>query len=71
MDVKATNRETLRFCVDVSRPYSRLLIRGLVCVILGVLVDGVATPLVFADALERIVTSETARPASGTRSGRW
>ena len=55
MEVKATNRETLRFCVDVSRPYSRLLIGGAVCVILGVLVDGVATPLVFADALERII----------------
>ncbi len=55
MEVKATSRETLRFCVDVSRPYSRLLIGGAVCVILGVLVDGVATPLVFADALERII----------------
>src|ERR1700744_4035895 len=55
MEVKATTRETLRFCAEVSRPYQRLLIGGAVCVILGVLVDGVATPLVFADALERII----------------
>jgi ATP-binding cassette subfamily B protein len=55
MEVKASNRETLRFCADVSRPYSRLLLGGAICVILGVLVDSVATPLVFASALERIV----------------
>lgn len=55
MEVKASNRETLRFCVEVSRPYARLLISSWVCVILGVLVDSVATPLVFAQALERII----------------
>ncbi len=55
MEVKASNRETVRFCVEVSRPYQRLLIGGAVCVVLGVLVDGVATPLVFAGALERII----------------
>jgi ATP-binding cassette subfamily B protein len=54
MEVKASNRETLRFCVEVSRPYRRLLLGGAVAVILGVMVEGVATPLVFADALERI-----------------
>ena len=54
MEVKASTRETLRFCADVSRPYSRLLLGGAFCVILGVLVDGVATPLVFAETLERI-----------------
>ena len=54
MEVKATTQETLRFCAEVSRPYRRLLIGGAVCVILGVLVDAVATPLVFADALYRI-----------------
>ena len=56
MEAKASNRETLRFCVDVSRPYARMLIGGAVCVVIGVLVESVATPLVFADALERIVT---------------
>jgi ATP-binding cassette subfamily B protein len=55
MEVKASNRETLRFCVEVSRPYARLLISSWICVILGVLVDSVATPLVFAQALERII----------------
>jgi ATP-binding cassette, subfamily B, bacterial len=54
MEVKATNRETLRFCVDVSRPYARLLIPSWACVTVGVLIDSVATPLVFAAALERI-----------------
>jgi ATP-binding cassette, subfamily B, bacterial len=54
MDVKASNRETLRFCVEVSRPYARLLIPSWVFVTVGVLIDSVATPLVFADALERI-----------------
>ena len=55
MEVKASNRETLRFCAEVSRPYKRLLIGGALCVILGVLIEGVATPLVFASALQRII----------------
>jgi ATP-binding cassette subfamily B protein len=55
MEVKASNRETLRFCVEVSRPYARLLIPSWICITVGVLIDSVATPLVFADALERIV----------------
>jgi ATP-binding cassette subfamily B protein len=56
MEAKASTKETLRFCVDVSRPYSRYLIGGAAAVIVGVLIEGVATPLVFADALERIAT---------------
>jgi ATP-binding cassette subfamily B protein len=55
MDVKASNAETLRFCVEVSRPYARLLIPSWIFVTLGVLVDSVGTPLVFAKALERVV----------------
>jgi ATP-binding cassette subfamily B protein len=55
MEVKASNRETLRFCVEVSQPYAKLLVSSWVCVIIGVLVDSVATPLVFAQALERII----------------
>jgi ATP-binding cassette subfamily B protein len=54
MEERATTRETLRFCVDVSRPYARLLLGAACCVVIGVLVDSVATPLVFAEALERI-----------------
>ncbi|MGH2860632.1 MAG: ABC transporter ATP-binding protein [Solirubrobacteraceae bacterium] len=54
MEVKASNRETVRFCVEVSRPYARLLIPSWVCITVGVLIDAVATPLVFANALERI-----------------
>lgn len=55
MDAKATTKETLRFCVEVSRPYARFLVPSWLFITLGVLVDAVATPLVFADALERIV----------------
>jgi ATP-binding cassette subfamily B protein len=55
MEVKASNRDTLRFCLEVSRPYARLLIPSWICITIGVLVDSVATPLVFADALEKIV----------------
>jgi ATP-binding cassette, subfamily B, bacterial len=54
MEVKASNAETLRFCVEVSRPYARLLIPSWIFVTLGVLVDSVGTPLVFAAALERV-----------------
>ncbi|MGH2861216.1 MAG: ABC transporter ATP-binding protein [Solirubrobacteraceae bacterium] len=54
MEVRASNRETLRFCVEVSRPYARLLVPAWVCVTIGVIIDSVATPLVFATALERI-----------------
>ncbi|MDE3132526.1 MAG: ABC transporter ATP-binding protein [Acidobacteriota bacterium] len=54
MEVKASNRETVDFCVEVSRPYARLLIPAWICITVGVLIDSVATPLVFADALERI-----------------
>ncbi len=55
MEVKASNAETLRFCVEVSRPYARLLIPSWICITIGVLVDSVATPLVFAATLEKIV----------------
>jgi ATP-binding cassette subfamily B protein len=55
MEVKASNRETLRFCVEVSRPYARLLVPSWIFVTVGVLIDSVATPLVFAKALERII----------------
>ena len=56
MDAKASTRDTLRFCVEVSRPYSRQLIASWSCIVIGVLIDSVATPLVFAEALQRIAT---------------
>ncbi|MCL2394376.1 MAG: ABC transporter ATP-binding protein/permease [Acidimicrobiaceae bacterium] len=52
----ATTRDTLRYCVDLARPYSRLLLVGAVCLVLGVLINDVATPLVFAAVLDRIAT---------------
>ena len=63
MEVKASNAETLRFCVEVSRPYARLLIPSWIFVTLGVLVDSVGTPLVFAKALERVVNLGPHAPA--------
>ena len=56
LEVKASNGETLRFCVEVSRPYARLLIPSWIFVIVGVAIDSVAMPLVFASALQRIIT---------------
>ncbi|MGC9221902.1 MAG: ABC transporter ATP-binding protein [Solirubrobacteraceae bacterium] len=55
LQAKASHGETLRFCAEVSRPYTRLLVGGGAFMVLGVLVESVATPLVFADALERII----------------
>ncbi|HWD68611.1 MAG TPA: ABC transporter ATP-binding protein [Solirubrobacteraceae bacterium] len=55
MEVKASNRETVRFCVEASRPFAKLLIGSWICITVGVLIDAVAAPLVFAATLERIV----------------
>jgi ATP-binding cassette subfamily B protein len=50
----ATTRETLRYCADLTRPYRRLLVGGAVALVVGVVVNDVATPLVFAAVLDRI-----------------
>ncbi len=55
MEARASTRETVDFCIEVSRPYARFLLPSWIFVTVGVLVDSVATPLVFAAALERIV----------------
>jgi ATP-binding cassette subfamily B protein len=52
--MKASTKATLRFCAESCRPYRGRLIASALCVIGGVLVGDVATPLVFADALLRI-----------------
>jgi ATP-binding cassette subfamily B protein len=52
--MKASTKATLRFCAESCRPYRSRLIASAVCVICGVLIGDVATPLVFAQALERI-----------------
>jgi len=52
--MKASTQATLRFCAESCRPYRGRLIASALCVIAGVLIGDVATPLVFADALLRI-----------------
>ena len=54
MNARATTRETLRFCAEICRPFRRYLAVGGVCIVLGVMIGDVATPLVFAQALERV-----------------
>lgn len=54
--VKAPISVTVRYCVDACRPFARYLIPSFLCVIAGVIVGDVATPLVFADALQKITT---------------
>jgi ATP-binding cassette subfamily B protein len=50
----ASTRDTLRYCVEIARPYSRLLLAGAGFLVLGVVITDVATPLVFAEVLDRI-----------------
>jgi hypothetical protein len=50
----ASTRDTLRYCVEIARPYSRLLLTGAGFLVLGVVITDVATPLVFAEVLDRI-----------------
>jgi ATP-binding cassette subfamily B protein len=50
----ASTRETLRYCVELARPYSRFLLTGAAFLVLGVVITDVATPLVFAEVLDRI-----------------
>jgi ATP-binding cassette subfamily B protein len=52
--MKASTKATLRFCAESCRPYRGRLTASALCVIAGVLIGDVATPLVFADALLRI-----------------
>jgi ATP-binding cassette subfamily B protein len=54
MDIKAPVSVTLRFCAEICRPFRRYLVPGWCCIVLGVLIGDVATPLVFAETLERI-----------------
>ena len=55
-DDGATVRETVAYCAELARPYRRLLVGGCVAVAAGVVVNDVATPLVFASVLDRIAS---------------
>jgi ABC-type multidrug transport system fused ATPase/permease subunit len=50
----ASTRQTLRYCVDLCRPYSRYLLTAACLLVVGVVITDVATPLVFAEVLDRI-----------------
>jgi ATP-binding cassette, subfamily B, bacterial len=51
---EATTRETLRYCAALARPYRRPLFGGAAALVVGVGINDVATPLVFAAVLDRI-----------------
>jgi ATP-binding cassette subfamily B protein len=50
----ASTGETLRYCVELARPYRRLLVTGAAFLVVAVVITDVATPLVFAEVLDRI-----------------
>src|ERR1700722_9856857 len=50
----ASTRDTLRYCAELARPYGRFLLTGAGFLVLGVVITDVATPLVFAEVLDRI-----------------
>ncbi len=52
----ATTRETLAYCADLARPYKGLLLGAAAFLVSAVVVQDVASPLVFADVLDRIAT---------------
>ena len=52
----ASTRQTISYCIDLARPYTRLLLGGALFMTLAVVITDVATPLVFADVLGRIAS---------------
>jgi ATP-binding cassette subfamily B protein len=52
----ASTRETLSYCAGLARPYRSLLLGAALTLILAVVVQDVASPLVFASVLDRIAT---------------
>jgi ATP-binding cassette, subfamily B, bacterial len=51
---EATTADTLRYCAAMARPYRALLGGGAAALVVGVVINDVATPLVFAAVLDRI-----------------
>jgi ATP-binding cassette subfamily B protein len=50
----ASTRQTLAYCLDLARPYGRMLIGAAAALVITVVIADVATPLVFAAVLDRI-----------------
>ncbi|MBO0727994.1 MAG: ABC transporter ATP-binding protein [Acidimicrobiaceae bacterium] len=52
----ASTRETISYCAELARPYRRLLLGAAVTLVFAVVVQDVASPLIFANVLDRIAT---------------
>ena len=50
----ASSKETIAYCIDLARPYARLIFGGAAFLTVAVMITDVATPLVFASVLDRI-----------------
>jgi ATP-binding cassette subfamily B protein len=50
----ASTGETVRYCIEMARPYAKLLWTAAGFLVLAVVLSDVATPLVFAEVLDRI-----------------
>jgi ATP-binding cassette, subfamily B, bacterial len=50
----ASTKETVAYCIDLARPYRRQLFGGALAITVAVVIADVATPLVFAEVLDRI-----------------
>jgi ATP-binding cassette subfamily B protein len=52
----ASTKETIAYCAELTRPYRGLLLGAAAMLVLAVIVQDVASPLVFAVILDRIAT---------------
>src|SRR5579875_2775850 len=50
----ASTRQTLSYCLQLARPYRRMLLGGAAALVVTVVIADVGTPLVFASVLDRI-----------------
>lgn len=50
----ASTKETIAYCIELARPFKRQLLGGAFFLTVAVVITDVATPLVFADVLDRI-----------------
>ena len=62
----ASTKETVAYCAEMARPYRGLLLGAAVTLVLAVIVQDVASPLVFAEVLDRIATLKPGQSVSST-----
>jgi ATP-binding cassette subfamily B protein len=58
----ASTRQTLAYCARMAGPFRRPLAGGAIFLVVAVVITDVATPLVFADVLDRIATLRPGTP---------